>query len=141
MLANCKECGTLFNKISTEICNKCLDIEEEEYQGVRKYLEENPDALIDDVVEATGISVEKIRKFLEEGRLTETKFVIESDIVCQVCGRAISTGNLCKFCAKKVAQGLSGEKETMVDEDVKKEIIKSKEKDGGMYTKPYLKDL
>ena len=123
MLANCKECGTLYNRISSDFCNKCQDAEEEAYQVVRKYIEENPDALIDEIVDATDVSVEKIRKFLEEGRLTETKIIIESDINCQVCGRAISAGNLCKFCAKKVAQGLSGEKETMVDEDVKKGLV------------------
>ena len=133
MLANCKDCGGLFNKTASEACPKCLESEEEEYQKVRQYLLDDPSALIDELVEETGVSVEKIRYFLETGRLTETKLIIDSDLTCQMCGRQISFGTLCRFCSKKVSQGLSGS-------DKKDIEIREKSSRDGMYTKPYLKD-
>lgn len=134
MLANCNECGGLFNKVAGDVCPKCLDQEEEEYQKVRKYLLDNPSALIDEIIEETGVDVDKIRQFLESGRLTETKLILESDITCQMCGRPIVMGTLCRFCQKQVSQGLVDEAKPKQQADAKKASR------DGMYTKPYLKE-
>lgn len=98
---NCKKCGRLFVWTGVPICPQCQKEEEEDFKKVKDYLYEYPGATLPQVSQATGVSPEKILRFLKEERL---EIVGESNIVleCERCGKAIKTGRLCDECKKEV---------------------------------------
>lgn len=101
-LKNCKNCGVLFKTSRKEtLCIKCIEEELEAFKIVREYVYDNPEALIMEVVEATGSTKAKILQYVREGRL----ILIGSKLVdCARCGIGIFTGKYCKSCAIAVGE-------------------------------------
>lgn len=127
-IINCKECGRIFqyNGIS-KICPSCRRKDEEAFKIVKEYVYDNKDATIIEVTEETGVSEEKILRFLREGKLEITGDDDMSPIECERCGRGIRTGRFCEVCMEELANGLQeGLK------DVKK--VEKKESKNKMYT-------
>lgn len=101
-IRNCPRCGKIFNYYGRAICNKCIDIEENEFKLVKEYIYDNPGATISEVSQETEVSVEKIMRFLREERLE-----IKSDncnllLECEKCGRPISSGRFCENCKGQI---------------------------------------
>jgi len=94
-LANCRECGKLFLKISSDICPECQKKEEEDFNRVKDYLKENPNAKIAEIMEGTGVTETRINKFIRAGRLSIKP-------TCESCGKAIDSGRLCPECRLKL---------------------------------------
>ena len=100
-LANCSRCDTLFVQVVRDICPKCSQQVEQEYEKCAKFLRkrENRGSNIHVVSEETGVSVKQITKFIREGRIS-----IEGNpnlgYPCEVCGFMIRTGNMCESCMK-----------------------------------------
>lgn len=104
-LRNCPECGKVFTFIRTNLCPECQKKDEENFRIVRKFLLENPGALITEVSEKTGIGEEKILRYLKEGRFSVgTK--IQVKLQCELCGAAINAGRYCLPCQEKLTAGL-----------------------------------
>lgn len=100
---NCKGCGRLFNYIGgTPLCPHCMKQLEEKYAQVKEYIYDNPGATINEVSEANDVSVNQIKKWVREERLS---FSDDSPvgIACESCGKTIKTGRFCKECKIKVA--------------------------------------
>lgn len=95
-LRNCSECGSLFAYAGRNICNKCLDREEEEYKIVRRYVRDHPGASVFEVSQETEIEEEKILQFIRDGRLQSQGF--KGSLQCESCGKAIGSGRLCEDC-------------------------------------------
>lgn len=114
MLANCKECGKLFNKIVGDYCPVCLDNIDKYYSLVNNYIYENGPQHINTVSKDTGVKERWIMQFIQEGR------IINSNIKypCQQCGETITKGKICNKCSSKWEE-LKKEKEPE-----KKEVIK-----------------
>ena len=103
---NCKKCGKIFNYIGgAPICPVCKQADEDDFKRVKEYLYENPGAIITQVSTELDISIEKIKRFLKDGRLeitsTEGNMVLE----CENCGKAINTGRFCNECERDLAAG------------------------------------
>lgn len=94
-LANCKECGKLFFKVVSDICPDCQKKEEEDFNKVKEFLKEYPNASLVEIMEATGVSESKISKFIRAGRLSIKP-------TCESCGRPIDSGRLCPECRIKL---------------------------------------
>ncbi|MCX7796160.1 MAG: MerR family transcriptional regulator [bacterium] len=94
-LANCKECGKLFLKVASDICPECQRKEEEDFNKVKEYLKEHPNANLSEIMEATGVGENKISKFIRAGRLSIKP-------TCESCGRPIDSGRLCPECRIKL---------------------------------------
>ncbi len=94
---NCPRCGKIFTFITSPICSNCEKEEENIFQTVRAYIEENPDAKMSKVSEETGVSVQKIIRYIKDGRLEVSKG-ISGEIVCENCGCPIKTGRYCEPC-------------------------------------------
>lgn len=100
-LANCSRCDTLFVQVVRDICPKCNQEVEQEYEKCARFLRkrENRGSNIHVVSEETGVSVKQITKFIKEGRIS-----IEGNpnlgYPCEVCGFMIRTGNMCDSCMK-----------------------------------------
>jgi flagellar operon protein (TIGR03826 family) len=114
-LYNCTRCDTLFVKTVRDVCQKCYQEIEAEYDKCAKYLRkrENRGANIHQVSEATGVSIRQITRFIKEGRIS-----IEGNpnmgYPCENCGILIRSGSMCDACVedfkRMIAQQLEVDK-------------------------------
>ena len=79
------------------ICLKCRKEDEEDFQKVKEYLDENPGADISEVTQETEVDSKKIIEFLKQGRL-EIKDEDNLLLSCERCGASIKTGRFCEKC-------------------------------------------
>ena len=106
-LRNCSRCGKMFNYIAGEpLCDDCKKAIEEDFQKVKKYIDENPGARIEKIAEDNEVTTKQIKKWIAEERLMFSK---DSPIQlqCENCGATIQTGRLCQNCKNKMANNLT----------------------------------
>ncbi|MEZ0537215.1 TIGR03826 family flagellar region protein [Caldicellulosiruptoraceae bacterium PP1] len=135
---NCKRCGRVYLYNGSPICPQCQKEEEEDFKKVKDYLYDHPGASLPEVAKATGVSPDKILRFLKEERL---EIIGESNIVleCERCGKSIKTGRLCEDCKNEVGNKFL----SYIDNNkpVKKdEPIKDKKESGYKYLTRDFKD-
>lgn len=107
-LRNCIRCGRLFNYIGgVPLCIACKEDDEEEFKRIKKYLQENPGATISQVASELDVSIEKIKKYLREGRLEIVGDEGIPILTCEKCGKPIKTGRFCNECSRNLASELS----------------------------------
>lgn len=103
---NCKGCGRLFNAVASErLCPECLKRLDEKFQEVKDYLEEHPNAGMDEISHECDVSLQQIKRWIREERLTFSESSIEG-IECENCGRLIKTGRFCDACKAKISNNL-----------------------------------
>ena len=103
---NCRKCGNLFNYVSgPPICMACREKLEEKFQEVKKYIQDNGHAGIQQVAEACDVSTNQIHQWLREVRL---ELSAESGVTlsCENCGAAILSGRFCGKCKNSMANEL-----------------------------------
>lgn len=104
---NCRKCGKIFNYIGgAPICPVCKQADEEDFKKVKEYLYENPGSSVTKVSTDLNISIEKIKRFLKDGRLEITSEEGNMILECENCGKAIKSGRLCDACERDLAAGL-----------------------------------
>jgi flagellar operon protein (TIGR03826 family) len=114
---NCRRCGRLFNYIGGEpICSVCRQADEEEFQRIKKYLYEYPGATLSQVSTELEISVEKIKKFLRDGRLEIAGDNGNMILECEKCGKSIKSGRFCDECEREMASGFKSVASKMKNE-------------------------
>lgn len=95
---SCRGCGRLFNYMSgAPICDNCKRKLEEKFQEVKQFLDEKPNATINQVSEEMDVSVKQIKQWIREERLTLSD-ATEAGINCEHCGVPIRTGRFCDRC-------------------------------------------
>lgn len=101
-LKNCKVCGRLFQEIGLfDRCPNCFQRDEEDFNKIREYLFIHPYAKIFEVSVNLNISINKIKRFLRDGRME----IIEKNnqfLKCECCGKSICSGQYCEECTKTV---------------------------------------
>lgn len=103
----CTRCKKMFQYITgPNVCPKCRQIEEEQFQKVKEYLRENPGAAMNVVSEETSVPVKLIQSFLKQGRL-EVVPGSPMMIHCEKCGLPIVTGKYCNKCKAELVGELS----------------------------------
>ena len=103
---NCRGCGKLFNYISGPfICPACREKMEEKFQEVKKYIQENPGSNVASVSEACDVDPNQIRQWIREERLEFSSGA--SEISCEKCGKAISSGRFCDACKASMVNSLN----------------------------------
>lgn len=105
---NCRRCGKMFIYVGRDICPRCREEDERDFDRVREYLRHYPRADIQELHRETGVDKEKILNFLREGRLEIDRDGISSVSQCRICGRPISQGRICLKCLEKFKQPLPG---------------------------------
>lgn len=105
-MANCPRCGKIFSKMSKPICDDCVREEEEIFQKLKKYIDDNPGNTLEQISEETGVSVKKIMKFMKDGRLEATK-AMGKVLKCEQCGRPIVRGRFCDACVININQSVN----------------------------------
>jgi len=102
---SCPRCKSLFQYISGDpICQKCKDVEEQEFQIVRKFIRDNPKSTISETSKETKVSTKLIIKFIKQERL-EISSESPIGIECERCGEIIKSGKFCKECTKELERG------------------------------------
>ena len=104
---NCKKCGKIYNYIGgAPICPACVEQDEGDFRRIKEYLYKNPGATMSEISVILEVSIEKITRFLKDGRLEivggEGNLVLE----CESCGKSIRTGRFCDDCAKGITNDL-----------------------------------
>ena len=103
-IANCPKCGKVFTKMSNPVCDKCTKEENEQFERIRVFLEENPTSTVSEICDAIpGVTPKKIMKLVRDGRL-EPIISLEGLITCEKCGRAIKSGRYCDKCVIAINQ-------------------------------------
>lgn len=116
-IRNCPECGKVFTYLRTSLCPACQAIDEENYRKVRQFLYRNPGMDIQTVSEKTGVSEEKIIRYLKDGRISNL-LQASVKLECEVCGAPITTGRYCKSCGERLVSGLK----RSIEEENRKEL-------------------
>lgn len=105
---NCRRCGKIFSYFSgPPICPVCKQLDETDFKRVKEYLYQNPGATLQQVSSELEISVDKIKRFLKEGRLEIVGEDANLFLECESCGKAIKTGRFCDECEKNLTRDLS----------------------------------
>lgn len=104
---NCKKCGKLFNYVTgIPICPACKDELEKKFQEVKKYVQENKGATIQDVVENCEVDNQQVRQWVREERLEFSGDGV-TGITCEKCGVTIPTGRFCAKCKNEMTNTLN----------------------------------
>lgn len=96
----CPRCGKVFAKGIREICPNCVREVEEEYERCVTYLRENKGANIQELSDATEVTIKQITKFIREGRISLYN-APNLMIPCEVCGTLIREGLMCDKCRNR----------------------------------------
>lgn len=103
----CARCKKMYQYIAgPNVCPRCKQIEEEQFQKVKDYLRENPGATMNTVSDETKVSVKLIQNFLKQGRL-EVVPGSPMMLTCERCGESIITGKYCNKCKAELVGELS----------------------------------
>jgi flagellar operon protein (TIGR03826 family) len=106
---NCRRCGKIYNYLGgAPICPECKKQDEEDFVKVKEYLYQNRGASINQVSTDLDISVEKIRRYLKEGRLEITSEDGNMVLECENCGKSIKSGRFCPECERELEAGFRG---------------------------------
>ena len=106
-LIKCRKCGRLFNYISGPfICTSCRDKQEEKFQQVKKYIQQNGRATINEVSEECEVEIQQIQAWIRQERL---EFTDDSPIgiPCESCGKMIGSGRFCPNCKDNMMRNLN----------------------------------
>lgn len=105
-LRNCPSCGKLFVYTVRNLCPNCIKEDEHDFNKVRDYLYDNPEATIEDVTAETGVDSKKVLEYLKEGRLM-LKSNNPNLLTCESCNEPILTGKFCDKCAADMKRQFS----------------------------------
>ncbi len=128
----CKNCGDVFqwSGVGAMLCPNCKDQDEEEFDKVRRYLQDHPSMDAEIISMNTGLPVTKITQWIKSGRLVLTGKANLSER-CEQCGMPIQKGKLCESCKRNLRLGFANagldtrrRKDTL--ESVKKEAMFNK---------------
>jgi len=92
--------------IRTPVCPACEKSEEETFQVLRGYIDDNPLCTMAELTDATKIPIKRITQFIRDGRLEISKGMI-GEITCNKCGKPILTGRYCETCATEIGKNVN----------------------------------
>lgn len=134
-LDNCPRCGRLFVKNLMGLCQPCIKELEHEYEICVDYLRENKGTNIQELSDATGISIKEITRFIREGRISIAN-APNMMYPCEVCGTLIRDGHMCDSCRTRLRKDLTNAAKKNAAEDSTKKTT-----DGAYRAIDKLRDL
>ncbi len=100
---NCPKCGKLFTYSNYPICPACKKDEDEKFELLKSYINDNPSCSMIELSENTGVTMKRILKYIKEGRLEISKGM-RGELRCESCGEPIDKGRYCNSCVIKINQ-------------------------------------
>jgi len=106
----CKVCGgvMVFKGVGEYQCEDCRAVDYDDYGKVRLYIENHRGATAAQIEQEVGVPQRTIRRLLKDGRIE----VAEGSRVllrCEICGKAIRSGQYCPECEIKVHRNLEAQ--------------------------------
>lgn len=102
---NCRKCRRLFNYVvGPHICPECRNALEEQFQVVRKYVQDHKNCDIQEVADACDVDPQDIRQWIREERLQFSEDSM-TGISCEACGVMIRSGRYCEACRTGLMSG------------------------------------
>ena len=117
-VANCPRCGKIYIKGFNDVCPNCVKEIDQQYERCLKYIRANKGVSINDLSEATEVSIKQITKFIREGRISIIN-APNMSYPCEVCGTLIRDKTICESCRSKLAKDVRNHTE---DELRRKEL-------------------
>jgi flagellar operon protein (TIGR03826 family) len=105
-LANCKDCGRLFNRMMKDICPDCIRQDENDFLIVNDYLRDHRGVSPQEVSEQTEVALAKIYRYIREGRLIAANYP-GMTYPCERCEEPIQTGRFCRPCSEDMKQSFN----------------------------------
>lgn len=124
---NCRNCRKLFNYVTgPSICPACREKMEVKFQEVKKYIQDQHSATIQEVSEECQVDQSQIKQWIREERL---QFSADSPIKvsCEKCGKMIGSGRFCEKCKADMANTFGSVYEKKAQKEPEK--ISQKDKD------------
>lgn len=124
-VVNCRKCGKLFNYIAgPQTCPMCREKNEEKFQEVKKFIQQNRRASMQIVCEECDVEPGQIQAWIRQERL---QFAEDSPIKvsCEKCGCMISSGRYCDKCKNDMSRDLGNMMRKPVEELKKEPMRKS----------------
>lgn len=116
---NCPRCGRLYVKNIMDLCQPCIKELEKQYEVCVEYLRKNRGTNIQELSDATEISIKEITRFIREGRISIAN-APNMMLPCEVCGTLIREGHMCDSCRTRLSKDLSNAaKESAAAENAK----------------------
>lgn len=111
----CKKCGgvMIYKGVGEYHCEECDAVDFDDYGKVRRYIEEHHGATAAAIENAIGVPQRTIRRLLKEGRL-EVAEGSKAFLHCEMCGKAIRSGQYCSECEMNVHRGLEAKQREML---------------------------
>ena len=101
-IINCKKCGRLSGNTIKGLCKECLKTTMTNFQIIKHFIYENPNATVNKIHEALGIPKKEILDYVREGKL-KVKKDNENTNNCKNCGLKIPPRHsLCFACKKNI---------------------------------------
>ncbi|AIQ65890.1 flagellar protein [Paenibacillus stellifer] len=105
-LDNCPRCGRLYVKNVMELCQPCIKELEQQYEACVKYIREHKNTDIQELSDATEVSIKEITRFIKEGRISIAN-APNMMYPCEVCGRLIRESHMCDDCRTRLRKGFT----------------------------------
>jgi flagellar operon protein (TIGR03826 family) len=134
-VANCPRCGRIFVKGFNEVCPNCMKENELQYEKCLKYLRENKGCSINDLSEATEVTIRQITKFIKEGRISIIN-APNMSYPCEVCGTLIRENPICDSCRSKLVKDVRNNSE----DEIRKQELQKKDSKVSFNIQDRLKD-
>jgi ribosomal protein L32 len=105
---NCKSCGKLVVRQSSDLCIDCIRKDDTDFEKVRESLRERRKIRTspNDVEIGTGVSLDTVFRYMKEGRLLIYK-ISQMEIMCESCGKASRDGTICAACRDRLRRDLA----------------------------------
>ena len=104
---SCRKCKRLFNYVmGPNVCPACRDALEQDFQKVKKYVQENKNSDIRTVAKECEVDSNQIREWVREERL---QFSEDSMVTlnCERCGVSIRSGRYCDACKRDMTSSFN----------------------------------
>lgn len=127
----CKKCGgvMVFKGVGEYHCEDCGGVDYDDYGKVRLYIESHKGATAAQIEGAIGVSQRSIRQMLKDGRL-EVTADSKTFLRCEVCGKAIRSGQYCPECEIKVHRTLEEEQRAQLKRSIQGTGLTQKGEEG-----------
>lgn len=109
-VVNCSRCGKIFVKGFAEFCPNCMKDLEQQYEKCLKYLRENKGVNINELSDATSVTIKQISKFIREGRIS-IMHAPNMSYPCEVCTTLIRENTICEPCRMKLVKDVRNNSE------------------------------
>ncbi len=97
----------MFNCVMGEpICPQCKEAIESKFQEVKKYVQDNKTAPLNEICEVGDVDSKLVKQWIREERLFFADDA-RAKISCEKCGAQIATGRYCDACKKQTANVFS----------------------------------